>query len=180
MSKSESLPSFVPSLFTKEQWERFALFHKRIALSLTKKRVIRLKIDEQIPNPGAGHLSSWLLSSACPTPWWASTPRSRDSTWPRMSWCWPKVNTSAPGSPSSPSTRAAGLSYSSLNFLRNKKSIFGCMFVRSLIQKWLGCCKYGDVRQIKWKNNWIWTYFQIFIESIIWGILLKKRQNTFI
>ena len=36
---------------TKEQQERFTLFHKRIALSLTKNKQITWKTDERIPNP---------------------------------------------------------------------------------------------------------------------------------
>ena len=36
---------------TKERWERFALFHERIALLLTKKEQITQKTNGQIPNP---------------------------------------------------------------------------------------------------------------------------------
>ena len=35
----------------KEQWERFALFHKGITLSLTKNEQFARKTNEKIPNP---------------------------------------------------------------------------------------------------------------------------------
>ena len=37
---------------TKERWERLALFHERIALSLIKNERFAQKTDERIPYPG--------------------------------------------------------------------------------------------------------------------------------
>ena len=39
-------------LMTKERWERFALFHDRITLWLTKNEWFTWKTNDRIPNPG--------------------------------------------------------------------------------------------------------------------------------
>ena len=49
--KRANVSDSLPSLMTKEQWERFALFHDQIALSLTKNELFARKTSERISNP---------------------------------------------------------------------------------------------------------------------------------
>ena len=60
MFKSKSLLSlFTYSLFFKEQLKQFALFHERIALSLTKNERIAWKTDERFPEKGPLDQRNW-------------------------------------------------------------------------------------------------------------------------
>ena len=47
---------------TKERQEQFALFHKRIALSLRKNKRFARKNDEQIPNPIIYKQINWKIN----------------------------------------------------------------------------------------------------------------------
>ena len=49
--KRVTLSDLLPSLMTKEWRERFALFHERVALSLTKNEQFARETNERIPNP---------------------------------------------------------------------------------------------------------------------------------
>ena len=50
-----------------ERWERFALFHERIALSLTKNERFARKTEERIPNPAgeSSFLLNWNFPGRC-------------------------------------------------------------------------------------------------------------------
>ena len=50
--KRATMSDWLLSLMTKERQERFVLFYRRIALSLTKIKWFASKTDERIPNPG--------------------------------------------------------------------------------------------------------------------------------
>ena len=50
--KRATVSDSLRSLMTKEWQDRFALFHERIALLLTKNEQIAQKPNERIPNPG--------------------------------------------------------------------------------------------------------------------------------
>ena len=54
----------LPSLMTKEQQELLALFHKRIALLLTKTNILLKKTYEQIPNPDCSTSITAIVISA--------------------------------------------------------------------------------------------------------------------
>ena len=50
--KRATMSNSLWSLMTKEGRERFAFFHEKIALSLTKNKRIARKTNKRIPNPG--------------------------------------------------------------------------------------------------------------------------------
>ena len=52
-------------LMTKECWEQFALFLKRIAFSFTKSKRIARKTDERIPNPACDWLWGTKKTDTC-------------------------------------------------------------------------------------------------------------------
>ena len=56
LQKSDHERDSLLSLFTKEQWEQFALFYELIAISLTKKERFAWKTKERIPNPAVNCL----------------------------------------------------------------------------------------------------------------------------